>query len=90
MTAPALLLYRAASGLFAPFAPRFLALRARRGKEDSSRLSERLGRPRTPRPDGPFVATLPVGALRLFGIPVALSMLFHAAGAYCAPRGSSG
>ncbi|MBL8111333.1 MAG: hypothetical protein JNK60_00490 [Acidobacteria bacterium] len=38
----------------------------------------------------PFVATLPVGALRLFGIPVALSMLFHAAGAYCAPRGSSG
>ncbi len=38
----------------------------------------------------PFVATLSTGALRLFGIPVALSMLFHAAGAYCAPRGSSG
>lgn len=38
----------------------------------------------------PFVATLSAGALRLFGIPVALSVLFHAAGAYCAPRGSSG
>ncbi|MFO1133624.1 MAG: 3-deoxy-D-manno-octulosonic acid transferase [Rhodoblastus sp.] len=54
MTAPALLLYRAASGLFAPVAPHFLTLRARRGKEDFSRLPERLGRARARRPDGPL------------------------------------
>lgn len=52
MTAPPLLLYRAASALFAPFAARFLALRAERGKEDVARLSERLGRARIPRPPG--------------------------------------
>ncbi|MEI2735111.1 MAG: 3-deoxy-D-manno-octulosonic acid transferase [Rhodoblastus sp.] len=54
MTAPALLLYRAASGLFAPFAPRFLDMRAARGKEDVARLPERLGRARIPRPSGPL------------------------------------
>ncbi|HMN73128.1 MAG TPA: 3-deoxy-D-manno-octulosonic acid transferase [Rhodoblastus sp.] len=54
MTA-ALLLYRAASGLFAPFAPRFLARRAARDKEDAARLSERMGRAKIPRPAGPLV-----------------------------------
>ncbi len=54
MTA-ALLLYRAASGAFAPFAPHFLARRAARDREDISRLSERMGRTRIPRPAGPLV-----------------------------------
>lgn len=54
MTA-ALFLYRAASGLFAPIAPRFLAWRAGRGKEDRARLSERVGRAKIPRPPGPLV-----------------------------------
>ena len=52
---PALLLYRAASGLFAPFAPRLLARRAARDKEDPARLAERMGRARIPRPAGPLV-----------------------------------
>ena len=51
---PALLLYRAASGLFATFAPRLLAHRATRDKEDPARLAERMGRARIPRPDGPL------------------------------------
>ena len=55
MTAPALLLYRALGAAFAPFAPRFLAWRAGRDKEDASRLNERLGRAKIPRPAGPLV-----------------------------------
>lgn len=51
---PALLLYRAASGLFAPFAARLLARRAARDKEDPARLAERMGRSRIPRPEGPL------------------------------------
>lgn len=54
MTA-ALLVYRAASGLFQPFAPRFLAWRASHDKDDPSRLGERMGRARNPRPPGPLV-----------------------------------
>ena len=52
---PALMLYRAAGGVFTPIAPRFLRWRATRGKEDASRLTERLGVARLPRPDGPLV-----------------------------------
>ena len=47
--------YRAATGLLEPFAESVLRGRARRGKEDLSRLNERLGHPKTPRPDGPLV-----------------------------------
>jgi len=54
MTA-ALLLYRAASGLLTPFAPRFLAWRAARDREDPARLSERMGIARIPRPSGRLV-----------------------------------
>lgn len=52
---PALGLYRAATGLLEPFAPALLAARARRGKEDPARLSERLGRSAAARPEGPLV-----------------------------------
>jgi len=55
MTAPALILYRLGSGLFAPLAPRFLAWRAAREKEDASRLAERLGHAKIARPAGPLV-----------------------------------
>ena len=48
-------LYRAATGLLEPFAPALLARRARRGKEDPARLSERLGRGERTRPAGPLV-----------------------------------
>ena len=48
-------LYRAATGLFEPCAPALLARRARRGKEDPARLSERLGRSTLPRPAGKLV-----------------------------------
>lgn len=51
----ALKLYQAATGLLEPLAPRLLAGRARKGKEDPARLAERLGRAQTPRPDGPLV-----------------------------------
>jgi 3-deoxy-D-manno-octulosonic-acid transferase len=50
-----LAIYAAATGLFEPLAPALLARRARAGKEDAGRISERLGRPTTPRPDGPLV-----------------------------------
>jgi 3-deoxy-D-manno-octulosonic-acid transferase len=50
-----LALYGAATGLLEPFAPALLRGRARRGKEDAARLTERLGRPGAPRPDGPLV-----------------------------------
>ena len=50
-----LLAYRAATGLIEPIAPMLLRRRARRGKEDTRRLGERLGRTSTPRPDGTLV-----------------------------------
>ncbi len=50
-----LAIYAAATGLFEPLAPALLARRARAGKEDPSRIAERLGRAATPRPDGPLV-----------------------------------
>jgi 3-deoxy-D-manno-octulosonic-acid transferase len=51
----ALRLYALATGLAAPFAPALLATRARRGKEDSARLAERLGRTRLSRPEGTLI-----------------------------------
>lgn len=48
-------LYRAATGLLEPLAPALLSRRARRGKEDPARLSERLGRGDRARPAGPLV-----------------------------------
>jgi 3-deoxy-D-manno-octulosonic-acid transferase len=50
-----LVLYRAATALLTPFAPMILRGRAKAGKEDPSRLGERLGRPSAPRPPGPLV-----------------------------------
>ena len=47
--------YRFAAGLAAPLARPLLEARARRGKEDSGRLGERLGHASAPRPDGPLV-----------------------------------
>lgn len=48
-------LYRAATGLLEPIVPSLLAGRARKGKEDATRLAERLATAPTPRPDGPLV-----------------------------------
>lgn len=48
-------LYRAATGLLEPLAPAVLASRARKGKEDPTRIAERLGRAEAARPDGPLV-----------------------------------
>ncbi|WP_293677286.1 3-deoxy-D-manno-octulosonic acid transferase [uncultured Phenylobacterium sp.] len=50
-----LALYGAATAMLEPFAPLVLRGRARRGKEDTARLSERLGRAGVPRPDGGLV-----------------------------------
>jgi 3-deoxy-D-manno-octulosonic-acid transferase len=50
-----LAIYAAATGLFEPLAPTLLARRAKAGKEDPQRISERLGRPAMPRPGGPLV-----------------------------------
>jgi 3-deoxy-D-manno-octulosonic-acid transferase len=47
--------YKLASFAAAPFAPRFLARRLRRGKEHPVRLSERSGEASLPRPDGALV-----------------------------------
>jgi 3-deoxy-D-manno-octulosonic-acid transferase len=44
--------YRTLTSLARPLAPAILKLRQRRGKEDPSRLPERLGRPSAPRPGG--------------------------------------
>jgi 3-deoxy-D-manno-octulosonic-acid transferase len=49
-----LALYAAATGLMTPFAPALLRARARRGKEDPSRLPERLGQATHARPAGPL------------------------------------
>lgn len=47
--------YQAVTARLERLAPRLLAARARRGKEDAARLNERLGRPAVPRPTGPLV-----------------------------------
>lgn len=52
---PALAAYGLASGLLEPLAGVVLRARARRGKEDSARLTERLGRGAAARPPGPLV-----------------------------------
>jgi 3-deoxy-D-manno-octulosonic-acid transferase len=52
---PALLWYRGLTWLAAPALPAVLARRARKGKEDAARRSERLGRAGTPRPGGVLV-----------------------------------
>ena len=51
----ALALYRAGTGLAEPLAPMILERRVQRGKEDPSRLGERLGHASRPRPPGPLV-----------------------------------
>jgi 3-deoxy-D-manno-octulosonic-acid transferase len=51
---PVLGLYRLATTLAEPFAPRLLRGRLKRGKEDPLRLGERLGRAGLARPDGPL------------------------------------
>jgi 3-deoxy-D-manno-octulosonic-acid transferase len=48
-------LYAAATALAEPLAPGILRGRARRGKEDSHRIGERLGRAGMARPDGPLI-----------------------------------
>ncbi|WP_300532257.1 3-deoxy-D-manno-octulosonic acid transferase [Maricaulis sp.] len=52
---PSLTAYRLAMQLAAPLAPSVLKRRAKAGKEDLSRLNERLGRPKAHRPDGVLV-----------------------------------
>jgi len=51
----ALAVYGALTRMAAPLAPWLLQRRARRGKEDAGRLSERLGRPSLARPPGKLV-----------------------------------
>lgn len=48
-------LYASALGLLEPLARPLLERRVKAGKEDPARLDERLGRPTTPRPEGPVV-----------------------------------
>jgi 3-deoxy-D-manno-octulosonic-acid transferase len=55
MTPIALRAYRIAAAAIAPAAPLLLRARVRRGKEECARLSERLGRPELPRPEGELV-----------------------------------
>lgn len=55
MRTPPLHAYRAATGLLEPLAPMILRGRARRGKEDISRLAERMGHAARARPPGPLV-----------------------------------
>jgi 3-deoxy-D-manno-octulosonic-acid transferase len=50
-----LALYRSATSALEPLAPRLLARRARRGKEDPARIGERLGRSPLERPRGKLV-----------------------------------
>ena len=50
-----LTLYRAASTLAAPLIPRYLARRAAQGKEQPTRLAERLGHASAPRPAGTLI-----------------------------------
>jgi 3-deoxy-D-manno-octulosonic-acid transferase len=51
----ALRAYHGATSVLEPIVPLALARRARRGKEDSARLSERLGIASRPRPDGVLI-----------------------------------
>lgn len=51
----ALYLYRIGGGIISPFLPLYLSLRAARGKEDSRRKKERLGRTNKVRPEGPLI-----------------------------------
>jgi len=55
LTDAALVAYRAAGALVRPLVPVALAARARRGKEDPARRSERYGRASLARPAGPLV-----------------------------------
>lgn len=55
IAAPALSLYRTATGLLSPIAALWLRDRARRGKEDPSRMNERFGRYASVRPAGRVV-----------------------------------
>lgn len=55
MSAPGLSLYRAASTALKPVARWLLNRRARTGKEDPVRLTERLGQAGHPRPDGQLI-----------------------------------
>ena len=55
MTPLSLQLYRAATSLLSPLAPALLRSRAKRGKEDPARLTERLGHASKLRPAGPLV-----------------------------------
>jgi 3-deoxy-D-manno-octulosonic-acid transferase len=48
-------LYRLATGMLSPLVPALLSARARRGKEDPARLSERLGHPGASRPPGRLI-----------------------------------
>lgn len=52
---PALVLYRLATRMLEPLAPRLLDARAKQGKEDPARVDERLGRASVTRPDGELV-----------------------------------
>jgi 3-deoxy-D-manno-octulosonic-acid transferase len=51
----ALRLYRSATHVATPLAPRLLARRLDRGKEHPTRLAERRGEPSQPRPPGPLI-----------------------------------
>lgn len=51
----ALRLYRSATRVATPLAPRLLAQRLDRGKEHPTRLAERRGEPSQPRPHGPLI-----------------------------------
>jgi len=51
----ALIGWRVLTGLAAPLAPLLLRQRAARGKEDTTRLGERLGHTQVPRPEGRLV-----------------------------------
>ncbi|WP_304167361.1 3-deoxy-D-manno-octulosonic acid transferase [Phenylobacterium aquaticum] len=55
MRPASLALYGAATGLLEPLAPLLLRRRAAAGKEDPTRLGERLGKPSHAVPDGPLV-----------------------------------
>ena len=50
-----LLAYGMATAAISPLAPAVLRQRARQGKEDPVRMSERLGRAGRPRPEGPLI-----------------------------------
>jgi len=52
---PALIAYRLLTRLLEPLAPRLLDARVKEGKEDATRVDERLGITRTPRPEGDLI-----------------------------------